>query len=229
MSATDNTFPTRMLITGIGCGQIVAAKDYPATDFINAKWSQYHKYDPRSLVHLQSTYREDIEEIKIHAFYAKIADDNAWSCTTEFERHVISGKGSLLMYSCLEGAPDHTKVKLDASGGFPWNMGLHKKRAKELSTESIVSYFLERQSLGEDVSSLHERSRDTLEESMTALLQTDELAEYYQTRFGFVKRGYDGVWSVRMITTVGTIRRRAREKFLKVGTGWPNITYKTSK
>ena len=68
MSATDNTFPTRMLVTGIGCGQIVAVKDYPATDFINAKWSQYHKYDPRSLVNLQSTYREDIEEIKIHAF-----------------------------------------------------------------------------------------------------------------------------------------------------------------
>ena len=178
-----------------GCGKLYATKAYPDTSFLRSAWSiMYSPIEPRVLAFVDSVYRPTSKNINIYSIYSKWEEKKLWMKVSPAERKVLSGMGKSLLLACLRPLPLDTKITLDVSGGFPWSARRCRRMARGMSREEIIACL----PISEEVPLTDEDSWV----KMAALLMTDELAMYYRKHFGFVKRGYDGAWSVRMSGSV---------------------------
>ena len=177
-----------------GCGKLYATEACPDTSFLRSAWSIKHSIEPRVLAFVDSVYCPTSKNIHIHSFYSKWAENKLWMKVSPAERKVLSGMGKSLLLACLRPLPVDTKITLNVSGGFPWSASQCRHMARGMSRDEILVCLPS----SEEVPLTDEDSW----EKMAALLMTDELAMYYRRHFGFVKRGYDSAWSVRMSGSV---------------------------
>ena len=177
-----------------GCGKLYATEAYQDTSFLRSAWSIKHSIEPRVLAFVDSAYCPTSKNIHIYSFYGKWAQNNLWMKVSTAERKILSGMGKTLLLACLRHLPLDTNITLDVSGGFPWRDSQCRHVARGMSRAEIIA----RLPSSEEVPVTDEDSWV----KMAALLMTDELAMYYRRHFGFVKRGYDGAWSVRMSGSV---------------------------